>query len=298
MSGPGTRFVYSPRYAADIGDHVFPTRKFSLTAGRLRGQGELVEPEPAAREDLLLAHEEAWVDKVLSGRMPLADEVLMEMPFSPAVSLAHRLQAGGTLLAARHALERGVGLHVGGGSHHAFADHAEGFCVLNDIACAIMKVLSEGRVRRAAVVDLDVHQGNGTAAIFRTRPEVFTFSMHQESIYPFAKEKGSLDVGLPDGAGDQEYLSLLEKHLPRVFEHEPELVVYQAGADVAEGDLLGGLRLTAEGILQRDSVVCACCRLRRIPLVVTLGGGYSADIDRTADIHAATLRLAAEQDVG
>ncbi|MBI5883224.1 MAG: histone deacetylase [Elusimicrobia bacterium] len=292
------RFVFSPKYVVDIGDHVFPTRKFALAAALLAGAGEFVEPEPASREDLLLAHDAGWVDKVLSGRMALADETLMEMPFSPEVSLAHRLQAGGTILAAEDALERGVGLHVGGGSHHAFADHAEGFCVLNDIACAIAKLLGDGRIKRVAVVDLDVHQGNGTAAIFRGRPEVFTFSMHQESIYPFPKERGTLDVGLPDGTKDDEYLRALERHLPRVFEHGADLVVYQAGVDVAEGDLLGGLRLTDEGILKRDELICASCRRRTTPLVVTLGGGYSADVDRTARLHAATLRMAARSGIG
>lgn len=291
--GRGARFVYSPRYVVDIGDHVFPTRKFALAAGLLQGAGPFVEPELPSEADLALAHGAAWVDKVVHGRMSLEDETLMEMPFSAEVSAAHRLQVGGTILAARDALERGVGLHVGGGSHHAFADHAEGFCVLNDIACAVLKLLGEGRIRRAAVVDLDVHQGNGTASILRSRADVFTFSMHQEDLYPFPKERSTLDVGVPGGVGDEEYLSSLERHLPAVFAHGPDLVLYQAGVDVAEGDLLGGLKLTEKGVFERDGIVCAGCRRRGIPLAVTLGGGYAADVRRTAGLHAGTLRVAA-----
>ncbi|MBI5622599.1 MAG: histone deacetylase [Elusimicrobia bacterium] len=286
-------FIFSPKYVVDIGDHVFPTRKFGLAAALLKAEGEFVEPRPASREDLLLVHDPAWADKVLAGRMTLKDETLMEMPFTPEVSLAHRLQARGTLLAAEHALAAGVGLHVGGGSHHAFRGHAEGFCVLNDIALAVAAMLARGRIAKAAVVDLDVHQGNGTAAIFRDRPEVFTFSMHQESLYPFMKERSTLDVGLADKTGDEEYLAALERSLPRVFEHRPELVVYQAGVDCAEGDLLGGLALSEAGILERDRRVVESCRKAAAPLVVTLGGGYCSDVDKTARMHAETLRLAA-----
>jgi acetoin utilization deacetylase AcuC-like enzyme len=286
-------FVFSPKYVVDIGDHVFPTRKFALAAGLLEGAGEFFEPEPASREELLLVHTPEWTDKALGCRMTLKDETLMEMPFSPAVSLAHRLQARGTVLAAEHALGCGVGLHVGGGSHHAFADHAEGFCVLNDIALAVAAMLASGRVKKAAVVDLDAHQGNGTAAIFRDRPEVFTFSMHQESLYPPVKERSSLDVGLTDGTGDDEYLAALARHLPRVFEQGPGLIVYQAGVDCVAGDLLGGLALTEAGILERDRLVVEACRKAGVPLAVTLGGGYSSDVDRTAALHAATLRACA-----
>jgi acetoin utilization deacetylase AcuC-like enzyme len=285
------RFVFSPRYSADIGDHVFPTAKFALTADLLRSRGEFVEPELPAREDLLLAHDEEWVDKVLSGRMSLDDELRMELAFSPAVSEAHRLAAAGTALACRDALERGVGLHVGGGSHHAFRDHGEGFCVLNDIAVGLLKMRAEGRVLRAAVIDLDVHQGNGTAAIFRADPAVFTFSMHQQDIYPAVKERGSLDVGLGPGTGDREYLSRLRESLPRVFDHGPQLVVYQAGVDCWEKDLLGGLKLTAEGLRERDRTVYEECRKRRIPVAVTVGGGYADVIKDTALLHAQTLSV-------
>ncbi len=283
------RLIFSPKYSVDIGGHVFPTRKFELAARLLEGRAPFVEPAAASKEDLLLAHDEAWVDKVLSSRMTLEDEQAMELPFSPEISLAHRLGAGGTVMACRDALECGVGLHCGGGSHHAFSDHGEGFCVVNDIAIGILKMRAERRISRAAVVDLDVHQGNGTAAIFGADPDVFTFSMHQAGIYPVKRPPSSLDVDLKAGAGDAEYLSLLEKNLPSVFEGEPELVVYQAGVDGYERDVLGGLKLTKAGLARRDALVREACARRRVPVAVTLGGGYAEDAGETAALHARTL---------
>ncbi len=283
------RLFFSPKYAADIGDHVFPTRKFALVAKAMEGEGELVEPALPSRDDILLAHDEVWVDQVLDGRLTLEQETLLELPWSPAVSVAHQLQVSGTILACREALEQGVGLHIGGGSHHAFADHGEGFCVFNDIACGIFVMRRERRITRAAVIDLDVHHGNGTASLFAADPDVFTFSMHQQSLYPEHKPPSSLDVGLPDGLGDADYLERLEKNLPRVFEHEPELVVYQAGVDCGEHDLLGGLKLTAAGLKRRDELVRDSCRRRGVPAAVTLGGGYAADLAETARLHAQTL---------
>ncbi len=285
------RFVYSPSYVVDIGDHVFATRKFGLVAEQLRGKGEFLEPRPPSREDLLLAHAPAWVEKVESGRMSLEEEALMELPFTPEVSLAHRLALSGTILACREALEKKVGLHIGGGSHHAFAGHGEGFCVLNDIAAGILRMRSEGKIRRAAVIDLDVHHGNGTAAIFSGDPEVFTFSMHQQDIYPELKPPGSLDVGLAQGTGDKEYLRLLREKLPRVFAHGPELVIYQAGVDCYERDLLGGLRLTAQGLRERDRLVYQECVKRKIPVAVTLGGGYAKNLMDTVRLHVQTMTL-------
>ncbi|MDD5656030.1 MAG: histone deacetylase [Elusimicrobia bacterium] len=284
-----TRFVYSPRYAVDIGGHVFPTAKFRLTAEAVAERGKLVEPSEPARSDLLLAHDAAWVDKVLSCRMTLEDETLMELPFTPEVSLAHRLQAAGTVLACRWAMQDGVGLHIGGGSHHAFRDHGEGFCVLNDIALAMLQMRREGRVRRAAVIDLDVHQGNGTASILAGDADFFTFSMHQQDIYPEVKQRSSLDVELAAGTGDAEYLARLAAALPRVFAHRPDLVIYQAGVDVWERDLLGGLKLSERGILARDSLVREECRRHGVPAAVTLGGGYGQDVRDTARLHARTL---------
>ncbi|HVA66425.1 MAG TPA: histone deacetylase [Elusimicrobiota bacterium] len=285
-------FIHSPRYAVSIGDHVFPTRKFALAAEFLKGRGTFIEPELPSRDDLLLAHEPEWADKV-SGAIPMtpADQTRAELPFSAEVSAAHRLAYAGTILACRRALEDGAGLHVGGGSHHAFSGHGEGFCLLNDIAGGILKMIAEKRLRRAAVVDLDVHQGNGTAAIFRGRSEVFTFSMHQEGIYPEIPAPGSLDVTLPAGYRDREYLKRLEEHLPRVFAAKPELVVYQAGVDSAEDDLLGGLKLTPAGLERRDRAVQDACRSVNVPAVVTLGGGYAADVRETARRHARTLLI-------
>jgi len=292
VSRPAPVFIHSPRYAVSIGDHVFPTRKFALAADILKGRGAFVEPELPSREDLLLAHAPAWADKVIgTAPMTLEEQTRAELPFSPAVSAAHRLAYAGTLLACRRALKEGVGLHVGGGSHHAFSDHGEGFCLLNDIAGGILKMIAEKRLRRAAVVDLDVHQGNGTAAIFRGRPEVFTFSMHQKGIYPEIPTPGSLDVDLPAGCRDREYLKRLEEHLPRVFAARPELIVYQAGVDSAEDDLLGGLKLTTAGLERRDHLVQDACRSLNVPVAVTLGGGYSEDVRETARRHARTLLI-------
>lgn len=289
MTAKGVKFFFSPEYGADIGAHVFATGKFAEVAELMRPQGELIAPGMPSAEDLALAHEPLWVSKVINDAMTLEDSTLMELPFSPAVSRAHQLQVSGTILACRDALENGVGLHIGGGSHHAFPDHGEGFCVLNDIACGIIKMRVERRLSRAAVVDLDVHQGNGTAAIFRGDPDVFTFSMHQENIYPPIKPPSSLDVGLPEGMGDAAYLSLLENNLPAVFESHPELVVYQAGVDCAAGDLIGGLKLTKEGLGRRDELVFKACWDHRVPVAVTLGGGYSGSIKETAALHAQTL---------
>ena len=288
------RFVFSPKYLVDIGDHVFPTRKFGMVANALRGQGEFVEPAEPSREDLLLAHSADWVDKVLSARVSLDDELRMELPFSPELSLSHRLAAAGTIMACRDALERGVGLHVGGGSHHAFAGHGEGFCVINDIACGLIKMRVERRISRASVIDLDVHQGNGTAAIFAGDPDVFTFSMHQQDLYPEKKEKSSLDVGLKAGTGDKLFLRLLEENIDRAFEHEPELVIYQAGVDCYEKDALGQLKLTRDGLARRDKLVFEACRARRVPAAVVLGGGYAPFIKETVDLHVQTLRLFAQ----
>jgi acetoin utilization deacetylase AcuC-like enzyme len=197
---------------------------------------------------------------------------------------------GGTTLAAREALTRGFGVNLGGGFHHACPDHAEGFCYLNDIAVAIRTLQHEGRVLRAAIVDCDVHQGNGTARAFRGDDTVFTFSLHQQRNYPTPKEPGDLDVGLDDGTGDAEYLERLEQALERVWESAPELVIYQAGADPYREDQLGGLALTIEGLAARDLMVLEGGARRGVPVAVTLGGGYARRLDDTVQIHLATCR--------
>jgi acetoin utilization deacetylase AcuC-like enzyme len=285
------RVIFSPRYRVDYGDHAFATKKFTLVVEALRPQCELIEPMEPSREDLLRAHGSVWVDKVLSSGLTAADLKRLELPFSPEISLAHRLSVGGTLLAARHALEAGAGLHCGGGGHHAFRDHGEGYCALNDIAVAILKLRAEKKIKRAAVIDLDVHQGNGTADIFTNDPETFTFSMHQADLYPERKEKSSLDVELSAGTGDAEYYDLLRRSLKTVMDFKPDLVVYQSGVDVWEHDKLGGLKLTERGILDRDMSVYEACRLQQVPVAVTLGGGYGPTPEDAARLHARTLRL-------
>lgn len=285
------RVVYSPKYDVSYDGHVFIARKFALAAAALAPKAELVEPAEPSREDLLRAHSPAWVDKMLSGTLTAEEQARLELPFSSAIALAHRLAAGGTTLAARHALETGVGLHAGGGAHHAFRGHGEGYCAVNDLAVAILSLRAEGRVKRAAVIDLDVHQGNGTAVLFAGDEAVFTFSMHQGDLYPTPKASGSLDIALKAGTGDAEYYDVLGHALPKVFAFKPDLVVYQAGVDVWEKDRLGGLRLTERGILDRDNAVREACRVHGVPVAVTLGGGYGPTPEDTARLHANTLRL-------
>jgi len=289
--GMRPRVVFSPQYEVDYGEHSFASDKFSLTAKSLKTAVDLVEPEEPSRDDLLLAHDPVWTDKVLSGKLSAFDVSRLELPFSSEISLAHRLGVGGTVLAARHALEAGIGLHCGGGAHHAFRDHGEGYCALNDIAIAILKLRAEKKLERAAVIDLDVHQGNGTASIFKGDGNVFTFSMHQSDLYPEAKEKSSLDVELRAGTGDVEYYDILRRSLRTVFEFKPDLVIYQSGVDVWEHDALGGLKLTERGILDRDTAVWETCLMHRVPVVVTLGGGYGPTPQDTARLHARTLSL-------
>ena len=270
---------------------MFATEKFALAAEALAPLADLVEPVLPLRDDLLLAHDGFWVDKVISSSLAASDLELLELPFGPDLSLAHRLAAGGTLLAARHALEAGAGVHCGGGAHHAFRDHGEGYCAVNDLAVAILKLRAEKKIARAAVIDLDVHQGNGTAAIFAGDADVFTFSMHQDLLYPQKKEKSSLDVELTAGTGDAEYYDLLRRSLKVVMDFKPDLILYQAGVDVWEHDRLGGLKLTERGVLDRDMAVYEACRLHRVPVAVTLGGGYGPTPQDAARLHARTLRL-------
>ena len=288
--------VWSADYQCDIGLHVFPVEKYRLVRDALEAAGDLagaevLEPPPASRELLELAHDADYLDDLAALRWT-PRTMYSELPLEADIVRAFSLASSGTTLAAREALSRGVAAHVGGGLHHAYAGHAEGFCYLNDLAVAVRALRREGRVVRAAVVDLDVHQGNGTAHIFRDEPEVFTLSIHQEGNYPVPKERGDLDVGLADGTGDSEYLRELDAVLERVWEHRPEIVLYQAGADPYGDDQLGGLALTIEGLERRDARVVEGCARRGIPLVVTLGGGYARRLEDTVRIHAATCRLA------
>ncbi len=289
--------VWSPRYACDIGAHVFPTAKYAATLQALVASGDLpeapaaLEPPPATRELLAAAHDADYLDDLEALRWTPRTQY-SELPLTREIVDAFALGASGTTEAARRALQRGAAAHLGGGLHHAYAGHAEGFCYLNDLAVAARVLLREGLVRRIAVVDLDVHQGNGTAHIFRDEPAVFTLSLHQENNYPNPKESGDLDVGLADGTGDEAYLAALLPALERVWTFAPELVLYQAGADPYADDQLGGLALSFAGLEARDRAVIEGCARRGIPVAATLGGGYARRLEDTVRIHATTSRIA------
>lgn len=294
--------VWSPRYECDIGPHVFPVRKFALVLRRLIDEGlilaaDVLEPELPARETLALVHTPEYLDDLEQLRYGPRTWI-SELPLTREIVTAYQLAAAGTTLAARRALELGSAVHLGGGFHHAFADHAEGFCYINDLAVAIRVAQREGLIRRAAVVDLDVHQGNGTAHLFEGDASVFTLSIHQEANYPMPKMRSDLDVGLADGVADAEYLDALDRALESVWGSRPELVLYQAGADPYRDDQLGGLALTVDGLEARDRRVLEGCSQRGIASVVTLGGGYARRVEDTVEIHARTARIAIERSTG
>jgi acetoin utilization deacetylase AcuC-like enzyme len=290
------RVFYTPRYYADIGEgHVFPIRKFELARDRLLAEGTLrasdvVEPREASVEDVLLVHTEDYLTRLRAGALDARELRRLGLPWSKALVRRSFLATAGTLGAARAALVGGAASNLAGGTHHAFPDRGEGFCVLNDVAIAIRALGRDRSARRVAVVDLDVHQGNGTAAIFEGDPEVFTFSMHGAKNYPLFKQRSSLDVELPDGTSDGEYLDSLARHLPRAFEHAPDLVFYLGGADPYAGDKLGRLSLSIEGLRRRDELVLNECRARGVPVATVMSGGYAADINDTVEIHCNTIR--------
>ncbi|HEX8651487.1 MAG TPA: histone deacetylase [Pyrinomonadaceae bacterium] len=287
---------YTPRYYADIGEgHVFPIRKFELVRDRLLSEGtlrpaDIFEPQPAAIADVLLVHTEDYITRLRSGRLTPREIRRLGLPWSKALVRRSFLATGGTLAAARRALAEGVGSNLAGGTHHAFPDHGEGFCVLNDVAITIRVLLRDRLIVRAGVVDCDVHQGNGTAAIFEEDESVFTFSMHGAKNYPLFKTRSDLDVELPDETGDEAYMTTLAENLPRVFAHAPDIVFYLGGADPYVGDKLGRLALTIEGLAARDRFVLTECRARRIPVVTVMSGGYAEDIRDTVEIHCNTIR--------
>ncbi len=320
------KLVYSEKYFLPIGEHIFRADKFRLIRERLLQQGvveesDFVVPGPASEEDVLLVHSPLYVSKLMDGTLSAREELEMEIPYSPQVVDAFMLHTGGSILAAERALEDGVSINIGGGFHHAFPEHGEGFCMINDFAVAIRAMQKRGEIRRAMTVDCDVHQGNGTAFIFgnpRPNPntlpsaptlrgpqrttmtegsskDVFTISLHQENNYPFVKPPSSIDVNLPDGCSDDEYLAWLDNALSsglRLF--EPELICYVAGADPYRDDQLGGLNLTIEGLKRRDELVFRVARARDIPVMVTYAGGYANRIDDTVTIHCNTVVAAAE----
>lgn len=292
---PRAAVVYAAEYRCDIGPHVFPMEKFELVRQALIAagdvaDGEILRPDAAPREDLLLAHTPEYLDDLERVRIT-PRTACSELPLTPEIVRAYVFAAGGTTLAARESLDRGVGINLGGGFHHAFANLASGFCYVNDLCVAIRVLQRDGRARRAAVVDCDLHQGNGTAHLFRGDPDVFTFSIHQEHLYP-VKEKSDLDIGLENGTGNEEYLERLAEGLERVWAHAPEIVLYQAGADPYEDDQLGALKLGLAGLEARDRLVLEGCAGRGIPVAVTLGGGYARRLSDTVGIHTRTCRIA------
>ena len=292
--------VFHPAYEVDIGTHVFPTRKYRLVSERLRekhtiARDNIKQPTAVSDDDVALVHTAEYIEKIRRGSFSAQEELLLEVPFSSELRDAMWLCAGGTLLTAALALERGVAVHLGGGFHHAFPDHGEGFCLVNDVAVAIGVLRRDNLVDRVLVIDLDVHHGNGTAAIFADEEAVFTFSMHQEQNYPAVKPPGDLDIGLEDGTDDVTYLRKLETHLPDIIsDHRPDIAFYLAGADPYIQDQLGGLNLSIEGLKKRDELVFDYLRGAVVPVAVTLAGGYAVNHDDTVEIHCNTVRAARE----
>jgi acetoin utilization deacetylase AcuC-like enzyme len=290
------RVFYSPYYYAEIGEnHVFPIRKFELVRDLLLAEGtlraeEIVEPEPASVTDILLVHTEDYVSRLIDGALTAKEIRRLGLPWSKSLVRRSFLATSGTINAAKHALEHGVGSNLAGGTHHAFPDRGEGFCVLNDVAVTIRVLQRERLAERFLIVDCDVHQGNGTAFIFQDAPEVFTFSMHGAKNYPLFKENSTLDVELPDKIGDRDYLQILSENLPRAFAHEPDIVFYLGGADPFEKDKLGRLSLTIAGLRRRDELVLEYAKAHGFPVATTMSGGYAADINDTVEIHYNTIR--------
>lgn len=290
--------VWHPSYEVDIGPHVFPTAKYRLIRDQLLAEhtltaADFVAPEPASHDDVLLVHTREYVEKILAGRLSVAEQLLLEVPFSTDLREAMWRCAGGSIRTAQLALQHGIAVHLGGGFHHAFADHGEGFCLINDVAIAIRALRRDGALERALVLDCDVHHGNGTASIFAADPTVFTMSIHQDHNYPAWKPPSDLDLALRDRTGDAEYQALLERHVPQIVrQHAPDLVFYLAGADPYAEDQLGGLRLTIEGLRRRDQFVMDALRTEGVPAAVVLAGGYARRPDDTVEIHCNTVRAA------
>jgi acetoin utilization deacetylase AcuC-like enzyme len=319
------RLVYSNDYYLPIGAHVFPAQKYRMIHDRLLAakhadSADFLEPQPASDDDVRLVHGAGYVDRLLHGELSPQEELQMELPYSPELVRAFWLSAGGSILAAEHAIEDRVCFNLGGGFHHAHPDHGEGFCMIHDVAIAIRKMQKVGRIRRAMTVDCDVHHGNGTAAIFppKHRPghplpsasssrsgtqddtqegedSVFTISLHQANNYPAYKPPSSIDVNLPDGTGDDEYLAWLDQSLSSGLRHfSPDLLCYIAGADPYQEDQLGGLALTIAGLNQRDQLVFEVAKARGIPVMVTYAGGYARNVEDTVTIHTNTILAAKE----
>ena len=294
------KLVYHERYDLNLGPHVFPSQKFRLIHEMLLREGiavpqDFLRPDPASDEDILRVHTLDWVHKLKTGTLTASDVMLLEVPYSPELVEAVWLAAGGTILAAQSALRDGFGSNLSGGFHHAYPGHGEGFCAIHDVAVAIRKLQADGLVKKAAVVDTDVHHGNGTAAIFRNDPTVFTISIHQENNYPAHKPPSGIDLHMADRADDDEYLGVLIPAVQHALgEFRPDILFYVGGADAYCEDQLGGLSLTKEGLKQRDRQVFEEARRRRIPVATTLAGGYARRVEDTVRIHVNTILAAKE----
>src|ERR1700735_5404885 len=321
------KLIYSDAYYLPIGEHVFPAEKYRRIRDRLLVGGnaepsDFLEPQPAADNDILLVHSPEYVQKLQTGTLSSREELALEVPYSRELVDAFWLAAGGSILAARQALTDGVGISIGGGFHHAFPDHGEGFCMIHDVAVAIRRLQRDGKIRTAMTVDCDVHQGNGTAAICggkralgdtlpsasgspvatqgirRKNPnagDVFTISLHQHNNYPMWKPPSSIDVDLRDGIGDDDYLAWLDNALSSgLRQSQPELLCYLAGADPYKEDQLGGLSLTIAGLKKRDELVFRVAQARNIPVMVTFAGGYAQNVEDTVTIHCNTVIAARE----
>lgn len=290
------RLYYSPYYYADIGDaHVFPIRKFELVRDLLLNEktltpNEITEPQPARLEDVRLVHTEDYVMRLRAGTLTEREIRRLGLPWSKSLVRRSFLACSGTINAARWALQHGIASNLAGGTHHAYPDRGEGFCVLNDVAVAIKVLQRDGLAKRFLIIDCDVHQGNGTAFIFQTDESVFTFSMHGAKNYPLFKEKSTLDIELPDHTNDDAFLTILQENLPHIFQHQPDIVFYLAGADPYEKDKLGRLKLTKPGLRQRDEIILQYAKQQNVPITTTMSGGYAQDIQDTVEIHANTIR--------
>lgn len=293
------KLVYHAGYDLNLGAHVFPSKKFRLICERLLADGfasadDFVQPEPATDDDLRLVHTADWVKRMRTGTLSLEELTHLEIPYSEPMREAFWLAAGGTTLAARLSLRDRIGFNVGGGFHHAYPGHGEGFCAIHDVAVAIRRLQKDKLIEKAMVVDCDVHHGNGTAAIFANDPTVFTLSIHQFNNYPELKPPSNVDIHLEDGVRDEEYLvRLAEGYLPAIEKFRPDLLMYVAGADPFHQDQLGGLMLTLDGLRLRDELVLRAAVERKIPAVVTLAGGYARKLEDTVTIQSGTAKVAA-----
>ena len=294
------KLIYDDGYDLNLGPHVFPSQKFRLIRERLLSEGfaepaDFAVPSPASDEDLMLVHDRGWVTRLKQGTLDDLELMKLEIPYSREMVEAFWLAAGGTILAARLALTDGIGFNIGGGFHHAFPDHGEGFCAINDVAVGIRKQQQERLIERAMVVDADVHHGNGTAAVFSGDDSVFTLSIHQFNNYPAVKPPSTVDIHLKDGVGDEEYLQRLGDACRKgMKQFKPQLVMYVAGADPYCEDQLGGLSLSIDGLKARDRIVFDLARENGAAIAVTLAGGYAVRVQDTVTIHCNTAKAAAE----